>query len=191
MPLKVIVGLGNPGPRYEYTRHNAGFWVVDAIARGLHVTSWRRWMNSEVAKTSLEGTELLLVKPQTFMNVSGDAVQPLLRYYRLTPDDLLVVYDDLDLPAGSVRVRAEGSAGGHRGVQSLIVSLGTPQFARIRIGVGRPPKHMTSAEYVLQSLPKAQRDTYDETVETAAAAAGTWALEGTAAAMNKYNGAMP
>lgn len=148
-------------------------------------------MNSEVAKTSVGDVQLLLVKPQTFMNLSGDAVQPLLRYYRLTPDELLVVYDDLDLPPGSVRVRAGGSAGGHRGMQSLIVALGDSQFARIRMGIGRPPAHMTAAEYVLQSLTKAQRETLTQSVDTAVAAAETWLLEGTVAAMNKYNGAMP
>lgn len=182
--------MGNPGSRYEATRHNVGFWVVDALARELGGTNWRRWMNSEVAKASLDGHQVLLVKPQTFMNLSGDAVQPLARYYRLGPEDLLVVYDDLDLPDGVLRIRAEGGAGGHRGMQSLITSLGTPSFARIRMGIGRPPKHMTAAEYVLQSLTKAQRESMEPFVDTAAEAVGTWVREGVVSAMNKYNGAM-
>lgn len=147
-------------------------------------------MNAEVAKTAIASEPALLVKPQTFMNLSGDAVQPLLRYYRLTPGELLVIYDDLDLPAGALRIRGEGGAGGHRGMQSIITSLGDSQFARIRMGVGRPPKHMTSAEYVLQTLTKGQRESFAPTVELAARAVETWVREGVTAAMNKYNGAM-
>lgn len=144
-------------------------------------------MNSEVAKVGMEGEQALLVKPQTFMNLSGDAVQPLARYYRLGPEDLLVVYDDLDLPDGALRVRAGGGAGGHRGMQSLITSLGNSEFARVRMGIGRPPRHITSAEYVLQSLTKSQRAAFDESVVDAADAVRTWVREGVDAAMNKYN----
>lgn len=147
-------------------------------------------MNSEIAEVVLEGEQALLVKPQTFMNLSGDAVQPLVRYYRLGPDDLLVVYDDLDLPEGSIRIRAGGGSGGHRGMQSIITSLGSGEFARLRIGIGRPPEPLTSAEYVLQPLTKAQRQGFSEAVAMAVAAALAWSREGVFAAMNKYNGPM-
>lgn len=147
-------------------------------------------MNSEVAKTAIDGEQVMLVKPQTFMNLSGEAVQPLMRYYRLEAADLLVVYDDLDLAPGALRIRAEGGAGGHRGMQSIITSLGSPRFARIRMGIGRPPKHMTSAEYVLQTLTKGQRESFAPTVSLAAEAAVAWVRDGVTAAMNKYNGAM-
>lgn len=171
--------------------HNAGFWVVDALARKLGVSRWRRRLNSEVAEVTVDNLSVLLIKPQTFMNLSGDAVQPVLAYYRLSLDDLLVIYDDLDLPAGAIRIRAAGGAGGHRGVQSLIASLGSPEFARMRIGIDRPPAPLTAAEYVLRPLTKAQRDSFVQTIETAVAAVSTWLREGTVAAMNKYNGAMP
>ena len=130
MSLKFIVGLGNPGARYERTRHNMGFLVVDELARDLGADGWRRWMGSSVAKAKLDGRQLYLVKPMTYMNLSGEAVQPLLRYYRCGPEDLLVVYDDLDLPPGQMRVRPSGGAGGHRGMQSIITALGSNQFAR-------------------------------------------------------------
>lgn len=148
-------------------------------------------MNGDVAQAVVEGEQALLVKPQTFMNLSGDSVGPLLRYYRLGPEDLLVVYDDLDLPDGSLKVRTGGGAGGHRGMQSVITSLGTRDFARVRMGIGRPPAQMTSAEYVLQSLTKSQRATFDESVSVAVSAIRTWVREGVTATMNKYNGTMP
>ncbi len=124
MSLKFIVGLGNPGARYERTRHNMGFLVIDELARELGADGWRRWMGSSVAKANLAVRQLFLVKPMTYMNLSGEAVQPLLRYYRCGPEDLLVVYDDLDLPPGQMRVRPSGGAGGHRGMQSIITMLG-------------------------------------------------------------------
>lgn len=147
-------------------------------------------MDSLVAKTKLDGDDVLLVKPMTYMNLSGEAVQPILRYYRGEPADLLVVYDDLDLPPGQLRVRAAGSAGGHRGMQSIITMLGTTQFARIRVGIGRPPTPMTAAEYVLRPMGRGELDSFADVIRTAAAAARTWVLKGTDAAMNKYNRSM-
>lgn len=191
MSLKFIVGLGNPGARYERTRHNMGFLVVDELARDLGADGWRRWMGSSVAKAKLDGRQLYLVKPMTYMNLSGEAVQPLLRYYRCGPEDLLVVYDDLDLPPGQMRVRPSGGAGGHRGMQSIITALGSNQFARIRIGIGRPPHPLTAAEYVLQIMGRDEFALYEDVIRRAAEAARTWVLEGVEAAMNKHNRAMP
>lgn len=144
-------------------------------------------MDSLVAKVKFDDVDVLLVKPLTYMNLSGEAVQPILRYYRGEPGDLLVVYDDLDLPPGQLRVRASGSSGGHRGVQSVIDCLGTADFARLRVGIGRPPQGMTAAEYVLQPLSRDELEWYADAVRAAAAAARTWAREGTGVAMNKYN----
>lgn len=191
MSLKFIVGLGNPGARYERTRHNMGFLVIDRLARELDAHGWRRWMGSAVAKANLGRRQLFLVKPMTYMNLSGEAVQPLLRYYRCGPEDLLVVYDDLDLPPGQMRVRPSGGAGGHRGMQSIIAMLGSNEFPRVRIGIGRPPHPLTAAEYVLQPMGSDELASYDDVIQRAAEAAKTWALEGTEAAMNKYNRSMP
>ncbi|MFS8543942.1 MAG: aminoacyl-tRNA hydrolase [Limnochordales bacterium] len=189
--------MGNPGSRYERTRHNLGFWVVDLLAGELGIRWRRHWSNSLVASGSLEGQPVLLAKPQTFMNLSGEAVEPLVRYHRLALEDLLVVYDDLDLPAGTLRVRPAGGHGGHRGVQSIITHLGSQGFARVRLGIGRPPAPLTAAEYVLQPLTGEEQAFFEGLAREAAAAVRTWLLEGTAAAMNKYNkgnkspGAMP
>lgn len=183
--------MGNPGTQYERTRHNVGFHVIDRLAQDLGVDGWRKWMNSHVANTVVGDTRVLLVKPMTYMNLSGEAVQPLLRYYRREPEDLLVIYDDLDLPPGHMRVRASGGAGGHRGMQSIITMLGDSQFPRVRIGIGRPPPGVTAAEYVLRPMGRGELASYDEVIDLAAAAAKTWVLEGTDATMNKYNRSMP
>lgn len=147
-------------------------------------------MNSEVAKTRLGDVQLFLVKPTTYMNLSGEAVQPLLRYYRRGPDDLLVIYDDLDLSPGQMRVRSSGGAGGHRGVQSIIAMLDGSQFPRLRIGIGRPPDGVTAAEYVLRPMGRGELASYDDVIQRASEAAKTWVLEGVDAAMNKYNRSM-
>lgn len=164
-----------------------GFLVIDELARELGVDEWRRWMGSLVAKTRLDDTPLFLVKPMTYMNLSGEAVQPLLRYYRSGPEDLLVIYDDLDLPPGQVRIRPSGGAGGHRGMQSIITMLDSNQFPRMRIGIGRPPERVTAAEYVLRPMGRGELASYDDVLRLAAEAALTWVREGTDVAMNKYN----
>lgn len=182
--------MGNPGPRYESTRHNLGFWVVDRLAREFGIR-WRRFANSLVAGGSLDGRPVLLAKPQTYMNLSGEAVEPLVRYHRVALADLLVVYDDLDLPEGALRIRAGGSAGGHKGMLSIITHLGRQDFPRMRIGIGRPPERVTAAEYVLAPLRDEELPLYEAAVQRAAEAARAWVSEGTAAAMNKYNRATP
>lgn len=146
---------------------------------------------------SLGGHPVMLVKPQTYMNLSGEAVEPLVRYHRVDLEDLLVVYDDLDLPAGTLRVRAAGSSGGHKGMQSIITHLGSQNFPRVRLGIGRPPAPLTAAEYVLKPLDREETALFEALAKQGAEAVRTWVLEGTAAAMNKYNkgnkspGAMP
>lgn len=189
--------MGNPGSRYARTRHNLGFWVVDLLAGELGIRWRRHWSGSLVASGQLNGRSVMLAKPQTFMNLSGEAVEPLVRYHRLALEDLLVVYDDLDLPAGTLRVRPAGSAGGHKGMQSIILHVGSQEFPRVRLGIGRPPAPLTAAEYVLQAPEAEELALYEDLARRAADAVRTWVLEGTTASMNKYNkankshGAMP
>jgi PTH1 family peptidyl-tRNA hydrolase len=187
---KMICGLGNPGPSYANTRHNAGYRVVAGIAsaRGIKDAAWttNRGM-ARFCAADVEGAAVALVQPLTFMNLSGQAVRPLLRRFNLAAADLLVVHDDLDLPFGAIRLRAGGGAGGHRGVQSIIDDLGTQEFARLRIGIGRPPEGEDAVAYVLGLVPWDLRQQWDGVPEQAVAAAQGWASLGLEAAMNRFN----
>lgn len=185
--MKLLVGLGNPGFRYADTRHNAGFWVVDSIAaaHGLSVT--RRLHESLTATGQLDGCRVLLAKPQTFMNLSGRSVAALVRYYKLNPDDVLIIYDELDLEPGRMRLRGSGSAGGHNGMKSIISTLGTDAIPRLRVGIGRPPGHVPAADYVLRPPDRAEQALLREAVDRAAACAVTWVKHGLEAAMNEWN----
>lgn len=185
--MKAIVGLGNPGSKYEKTRHNAGFWVIDAIARRLGVAVNRSQAQSLVGAGRWEGEEFLLAKPVTYMNRSGEAVRDLARQYGLSPDAILVVYDDLDLVPGVIRLRAKGRAGSHNGMRSIINYLGTQEFPRLRIGIGPVPEGERGVDYVLAAPGEAERARYDAAVEAAAMAALTWAAHGVEAAMSRYN----
>ena len=155
---KLIVGLGNPGTRYERTRHNAGFLVVDALADAYHL-SWSKklFINTLVAEGNVDGAKVILAKPQTFMNRSGQAVAKLMKRYKLTADDLVIVYDDVDIERGSIRWREEGSAGGHNGLKSIIQLIGTQQFPRLRIGIGKPPERVPLEDYVLGKMNKEEQ----------------------------------
>jgi PTH1 family peptidyl-tRNA hydrolase len=147
--VKLVVGLGNPGARYQGTRHNTGFQVVELMAGRLGVTIRRVEAQSLTGRAMWAGETLILAKPQTFMNSSGEAVRALIDYYRIAPYNLLLVYDDLDLPPGRLRMRAKGSAGGHKGMRSIIEYLRTDAFARLRVGIGAVPLGMDGADYVL------------------------------------------
>ena len=147
--MKLVVGLGNPGRQYEATKHNIGFMVIDAIAEAVTHTPWREEQKAEVCSFTLDGEKILLVKPQTFMNASGEAVGPLMRYYKIDPSDVYCIYDDMDLPVGKLRIRPNGSSGGHNGIKSIIAETGTQEFDRIKIGIGRPQKGMTVVNHVL------------------------------------------
>lgn len=187
--MKLIVGLGNPGIQYAATRHNAGFRVVERIAAA-HGWAWDGRRDRAVLAQGMLGEEkVILAKPQTYMNDSGAAVGPLVRFYKLSPaTDLLVICDDLDLPLGRVRVRAKGSAGGQHGMESVISRLGTDQFARIRIGIGRPV-HPRAAiiDHVLGTPSLDEAITLATSEDRAAEAALVWLSEGTTAAMNRFN----
>jgi len=164
--MRLIVGLGNPGKEYEGSRHNLGFQVLDRMAERLGAPAWKRQQGALVARGTYQGAAYLLAKPQTFMNNSGQAVQALLHYYRVDLSDCLVIVDDLDLPPGRIRQRAEGSDGGHRGLRSIIQLVGSQAFKRIRIGIGRPADRRSVVSHVLGGPGDAQELT--DAVEEAA-----------------------
>ena len=184
--MKLVVGLGNPGARYANTRHNVGFMVLDRLARRRGVEITKRQCNALTGLGSITGHKVCLAKPQTFMNLSGEAVACLARFYKVSPRDLLVVYDERDLPVGRIRLRERGSAGGHRGVQSIIAMLGTSDFPRLRIGIGRP-EGMEAVEHVLGSFSAEERPIIEEALNRAVDAVEVALSEGMEAAMNRFN----
>jgi PTH1 family peptidyl-tRNA hydrolase len=185
--VKLVVGLGNPGSRYASTRHNVGFMVVDRLAQRWRATITKKQCGALIGGTEFDGERVWLAKPQTFMNLSGEAVSCLLHFYRLTPADLMVIYDERDLPVGKVRLRERGSAGGHRGVASIIQMLGTNEFPRVRIGIGRPPE-MDAVDHVLSGFPPEERSLIGDALEKAVMAVEDALRDTLAVAMNKYNG---
>ncbi len=187
--MKIIVGLGNPGRNYTHTRHNVGFEVIDEIANGHRVKLRRSWrFPLESAQIRVGNEEVLLVKPQTFMNRSGDAVGPVLRKKGVRVDEVLVVVDDMALPLGEIRVRARGSAGSHNGLKSMVERLGTQDFPRLRVGVGPMPEGQDWVAFVLGKFPADAMEDLRATKEKAAEAALSWISEGVERTMNKFNG---
>ena len=185
--LKIIVGLGNPGAEYANTPHSIGFEAVDAIAAEIGAT-WetKRQFQCLMAKGSFAGIPVMLVKPQTYMNLSGDSVAPVVKYHNATPADLLVVQDDIDLAVGRLRIRTGGSCGGHNGVRNIIERLGTPNFTRLKIGVGKDRANVIA--HVLGKFDPETRDVMDRAVAAAAEAAIAIVRDGPARAMNLYHG---
>ncbi|HSB09573.1 MAG TPA: aminoacyl-tRNA hydrolase [Blastocatellia bacterium] len=186
--MKVIVGLGNPGREYEMTRHNLGFMLIDRLFERAGGRRFRGEAGSKVAEVALAGQRVLLAKPQTFMNLSGEAVRPLLeRYGDGNPANLIVVSDEAALPFGMLRVRARGSAGGHNGLKSIIERIGSQEFARIRLGV--QPDHPVEdlVSFVLSPIPRRERGKLDETLATAADAVEVVLTEGVERAMARFN----
>ncbi|MBE3556233.1 MAG: aminoacyl-tRNA hydrolase [Firmicutes bacterium] len=186
-PWYAVVGLGNPGPAYAQTRHNVGFCVVDQLAQQFHLRLAKRRWEALVATTFIDDKRLLLVQPQTFMNESGRAVAALTQWYRLPESHLLVVYDDLDLPPGSLRLRAKGQAGGHRGMASIIAALGTQAFPRLRVGIGHPGDRDAVISYVLGVPTGPERERLQQAIAVAAEAVLCWLREGIDQAMTRYN----
>jgi PTH1 family peptidyl-tRNA hydrolase len=188
-PPALIVGLGNPGAEYANHRHNVGFRVVGVLASA-HGLEFSRVKSAQarVAQGRIDGRDLFLVKPQTFMNLSGRAVGRLSRAHAIPPECILVVYDDLDLPLGRLRLRSEGGAGGHKGMRSIIETLGTQAFPRLRVGIDRPPGHLDPADYVLQPFDAEQGPLLADVLAQAVAAIECWLAEGVAAAMDRFNG---
>jgi PTH1 family peptidyl-tRNA hydrolase len=185
--VKVILGLGNPGERYERTRHNLGFLVVDQFASLKKIPIVERKYGSLLGELQQDGEKLLLVKPLTFMNRSGDAVRALFRYRPVMVSDLTVVHDDLDLEFGRIRIRPGGGPGGHRGVLSIMETLGNEGFVRMRIGIGRPPSGWDPADFVLQPFSLQERAGLDRIVSKAVDALDMLLTDGCKAAMDKFN----
>jgi PTH1 family peptidyl-tRNA hydrolase len=183
--MKVVVGLGNPGSRYTGTRHNVGHAVIDLLAEGPRARFQNRFQ-AQVAEVVEGSQKVLLVKPQTFMNLSGRCVREILDFYQLPLEELLVVCDDINLPLGKLRVRARGSHGGHNGLRDIQNHLGTPEYARLRIGVGAPPED-EAVDHVLGRFRPSERAVIDDAVRTAAQAVLVWVHQGTEACMNQYN----
>ena len=186
--MRLVVGLGNPGSRYEGSRHNAGFKLVEALSRKFGGEFKKRQFYSLLCPIEIAGEEVVLAKPLTYMNRSGYAVRALVDWYGLVTGDFIVVYDDMDLELGRIRLRPKGGSGGHNGVKSIIDLLGTEEFPRLRIGIGRPEPSMDPAEYVLSVFTREEFEEFYKAIGVACDAIQTWVEEGLDAAMNRYNG---
>lgn len=186
-PIYLIVGLGNPGREFRANRHNVGFMAADRLAERLGTSFSRLESKALVAKADFNENRLILAKPQTYMNLSGQAVAGLARFYKIQNENLIVVYDDVDLPFGALRLRPGGGSGGHKGIASIIERLGTQDFPRLRIGIDRPPGRMEAADYVLQDFNSHEVESLPFILNRAAEAILFFIAQGVNAAMNKYN----
>jgi PTH1 family peptidyl-tRNA hydrolase len=185
--MKVIVGLGNPGIKYVMTRHNVGFWVIDCLSREWGIPIHKEKWKAEVGEGMVHGEKVILIKPLTYMNLSGESVGLALNWLKADIDDLIIIYDDLDLPPGQIRLRQKGSSGGHNGIKSLIAHLGTDQFKRIKIGIGRPQGKISVPDYVLSPFSKEETDLIYDAVDRSVQAVNCWIQSGFLEAMNIYN----
>jgi len=183
----LLVGLGNPGREYRNNRHNIGFMLMNRLAERLGETFTRVEMKALALKTRYQNQRLILAKPQTYMNLSGQSVGSLMRYYKITPSNLLVAYDDVDLPLGVIRLRPSGGSAGQKGMQSIIERLGSQQFPRLRLGIGRPPGQLQAADYVLQDFSTAEIELLPAILDRAVEALLTFTTEGIDKAMTLYN----
>lgn len=184
--MKVIAGLGNPGKKYDGTRHNIGFEVADQLCEQLGL-SWKKEKWGMVATSGVGDEKVFLLKPLTFMNLSGESIRPFLSYYDIAPKNLLVIYDDLDLEPGTIRLRLKGGHGGHNGLRSIIDHLGTKDFKRIRIGIGRPKEGDSVVGHVLGKFSRQEQKVMKEVVERSVRAAEEWLTTSFEEVMNKYN----
>lgn len=185
--MYIIAGLGNPTREYENTRHNAGFSVIDVLADRMGVLVEEKKHKALCGRGVLGGQKVVLAKPQTFMNVSGESVRAMADFYKVPPQQVIVIYDDISLEPGQLRLRAKGSAGGHNGIKSIIAHLGTQEFPRIKVGVGDKPKNMDLAQYVLSRFSKGEQALMEDAFLEAADAAAMMLADGIDAAMNNFN----
>ncbi|MGD1119617.1 MAG: aminoacyl-tRNA hydrolase [Dehalococcoidales bacterium] len=193
--MKLVVGLGNPGFLYTRNRHNIGFMCVNHLAKRLRIKFDRKQGQARTGIGNIGGSRIVLAKPQTFMNASGESVATLMKKLDVKPDDLVVIHDDLDLPAGKIRLRLGGSSGGHKGIESIIARTGTPDFYRVRVGIGRPDSDKASERareeavisYVLSDFTSAERDIMEKTIPQVSEAVICLLTEGITATMNKFN----
>ncbi len=190
--LKFIVGLGNPGPQYQTNRHNIGFQSVELFGQrhriALNKMQHRAMTGDGWVEKDGQRQRVLLIKPLTYMNASGQAIAPILRFYKGTVEDLIVIHDDIDLAQGKLRLRQGGSSGGQNGIKSMIEQLGSPEFARVKVGVGRPPGKMDPAAFVLQNFTAAEEEIFGPLRTKICDALVCWLFEGLEVAMNRFNG---
>lgn len=194
--IRMIAGLGNPGEEYAQTRHNAGFKAIDELARQANVTYWKNQAGAEVASIKVNDAEaeggkreVILVKPQSYMNTSGGPISKLCAQYKVSVEELLVIHDELDIPAGDVRIKVGGGHAGHNGLRSIIDKMGNRDFSRVRVGIGNPPGRMPVADFVLKQLRSREAEDFDETTVRAAEAAATALTRGVIFARDHVNGA--
>lgn len=185
--MKIIVGLGNPGKRYAGTRHNVGFALIDTLAQSPNAGRFQERFDAEVAELVEESQKILLVKPQTFMNLSGQCVRQLVDFYQLPLEDLLVICDDINLPLGHLRIRARGSHGGHNGLRDIQAHLGTNEYSRMRIGVGAPEEEVDAADFVLDRFRATELPLINDAVLLASQAVVVWIHQDIEACMNQFN----
>ena len=185
--MYIIAGLGNPGPKYEGTRHNVGFHVIDILADCLGTTVEEKKFKGLYGKGVIGGQKVLLLKPQTFMNLSGESLRAASDFYKVDPDHMIIIYDDISLDPGQLRIRLKGSAGGHNGIKNIIAHLGTQEFPRIKVGVGSKPPKMDLADYVLSRFSKEDQAVMEEACKEAAKAVQTMISQGAETAMNRFN----
>lgn len=184
--MKIIVGLGNPGKEYKNTRHNIGFMVLEEMASRYPVEKQESKFDAIIGEIRINGEKILLVKPLTYMNLSGQSIQPLIRWHKLDLQDFMVIYDDMDLPLGTIRMRASGGSGGHKGIKSIIDRMATSEFARTRVGIGHPADR-EAAEWVLGRFGPEEKKQMEQTIKQAADAVERWINSGITEAMNAYN----
>lgn len=185
--MKCMIGLGNPGRKYNKTRHNIGFMVIDELYRRHALTGDQNKFNCEYTISHINNEKVMLVKPLTFMNLSGEGVRPLLEYYNISPQNTIVAYDDLDLPTGTIRLRHQGGHGGHNGIRSLIDHLGTKEFKRLRIGIGRPTDRTPIVNYVLQPFSKGEMESITTAIMNSADVCEAWLEQDFTQVMNQFN----
>lgn len=186
--MKIVAGLGNPGSRYARTRHNVGFEVLAELAQRWQAPAPKRQFQADIIDARFQQEKVLLVAPQTFMNLSGDSLVHIVKFYQVTLSDILVVCDDMNLPLGKLRFRGQGSAGGQKGLKHIIEVLSSEDIPRLRIGIGRPPGQMDSADFVLSRFRSDEAADHDEAIHRSALGVETWIQQGLAEAMNQFNG---
>lgn len=185
--MKVVVGLGNPGEKYAGTRHNVGFDVLDELSKRFAADRWQKRFEARVTEIRIGDGKVLLVAPQTYMNLSGRSVRTIVGFYKLAIKDLLLICDDMNLPLGRLRLKGSGSAGGQNGLKNTIQQLGTDEFARLRFGVDRPPEGVDAVQHVLQTFAKSEQETVQSALDRAANAVECWVNDGIDSAMNQFN----
>ena len=185
--MKLIIGLGNPGKEYENTRHNTGFMVLDRLSEKLNIEMTQNKFKGLYGKSKYKGEDVILLKPQTYMNLSGECIKQFVDFYKIQKEEILVIYDDMDIEPGKVKIRKKGGAGGHNGMKSIIKMIGTEEFARIRTGIGRPKHSGDDINYVIGAIPEEEIPKLDEGVEKAKEAVIEILKNGIDSAMNKLN----